>query len=156
MNNNFENEISKWLRENLKPMSEKEIEERREEVRKEEKLKERYMLGIEKRFLSYARSLPGREYETINDPLMQIVGNIENGKIINLRVLPESKVIEESLKRVFNNENKEYFSITKNGQINIESNELPSELNQMINYIITPDNEEEKEVSGGEIDIKIM
>ena len=39
MNNNFENEMSKWLRENLKPMSEKEIEQRREEVRKEEKLK---------------------------------------------------------------------------------------------------------------------
>lgn len=115
------------------------------EEKKEEKTQNKYIEGVENRFLTYARSLPGREYETINDPLVEIVGEIEDGKVVNLKVLPQSKAFSEGLKYVFSDSNKQHFSITKDGQISIVSDSYPEQIKQLISFIVTPTDEKEKE-----------
>lgn len=66
----FNNEIN--FEDLFKIMASEEIEE--------EKLKEikqqKYYEGVKRNFLSLASSLPGREYETPNDPLTTIKGDI--------------------------------------------------------------------------------
>ena len=117
----------------LKPMS----EEERENHTKEEKLREEYLKGVKFRFLNYARTLPGSEVEAPNDELFKIKGEIKDNKIQNLKVYTWSLYIKEEMDKMFSSKTEEnYFTIDINGNVDINSDEIPDELLEIVNNIL--------------------
>ncbi len=111
------------------------------EEREEEKLKEikqqKYYEGVKRNFLSLASSLPGREYETPNDPLTTIKGDIENNKIVNLRVLTSNRALTEGIDNIFNNNDNNYFEYDINNNVTLKSDNIPENFEEIMSWILT-------------------
>lgn len=122
----------------FKPMSEEEI---MEEKRKEHE-RQTYYEKVKENFLNLARSLPGREYETLNDPIVCIKGDVIDGKIVNLRTLTSSKSLDECFSNTFGDDTN-YFEYTIDNKINVNSKTIPDNLQEILSWILEVNKEGE-------------
>lgn len=116
-------------------MTEEEIEE--EKIKEAEQRK--YYEGVKRNFLNLARSLPGREYETPNDPLTTIKGDIKNNKIVNLRALTSNKALTEGIDNIFSNNDDNYFEYVINNNVTLKCDTIPDNFEEIMSWILTVD-----------------
>lgn len=113
-------------------------EEREAEKQREIKRQE-YYERVKKNFLNLARSLPGREYETPNDPLTTIKGDIKGNKIVNLRVLTSNRVLTEGIDNIFSNNNNNYFEYSINNNVTLKSDTIPENFEEIMSWLLVDD-----------------
>lgn len=113
-------------------------EEREAEKQREIKRQE-YYERVKKNFLNLARSLPGREYETPNDPLTTIKGDIEGNKIVNLRVLTSNRALTEGIDNIFSNNNNNYFEYSINNNVTLKSDTIPENFEEIMSWLLVVD-----------------
>ncbi len=119
----------------FRTMTEEEIEE---EKRKEAEQR-KYYESVKRNFLNLARSLPGREYETPNDPLTTIKGDIKNNKIVNLRALTSNKALTEGIDNIFSNNDDNYFEYAINNNVTLKSDTIPDNFEEIMSWILIVD-----------------
>lgn len=113
-------------------------EEREAEKQREIKRQE-YYERVKKKFLNLARSLPGREYETPNDPLTTIKGDVEGNKIVNLRVLTSNRALTEGIDNIFSNNNNNYFEYSINNNVTLKSDTIPENFEEIMSWLLVVD-----------------
>ena len=119
----------------FKPMSEEEL--KKEKIMGEERKK--YYDKVKENFLNLARSLPGREFETPNDPLTTIKGEIKDNKIVNLRALTSNRALKEGINMIFSNSDNNYFEYSINNNLTLKSDTIPENFKDIMSWILTVD-----------------
>lgn len=119
----------------FKPMSEEEL--KKEKIMGEERKK--YYDKVKENFLNLARSLPGREFETPNDPLTTIKGEIKDNKIVNLRALTSNRALKEGINMIFSNSDNNYFEYSINNNVTLKSDTIPENFKDIMSWILTVD-----------------